>query len=999
MKRIETNNNGESAVIKKCLFINKQGYYWYSTFNGLMKIYGRDQFFIPYNHPDSLDIPITHDILESSRNVLWAATKQGVFYKDLTTGREQWLSINLIHGGTGETVEITSIFEDSKQNIWFGSNDRYIFKYTSGMLKTFTISDFSHGSENMTIVSEEPNGSLIIRRHNHWYSLRNDIIKVISEPNYNKYKNMATLSFKKNQFFGQEKGGTYSYDNQKYSYHYNAIIDKFIVEIPFQQRNLFKYSNEKGDIEIWLKDNSTLSKLYFTRNKEAIILRKEKKIEHNTYLWDFDFFKDDIITLNEYGFSIFRSKKDYFKTYLKDNFPISTRQFYKDKHGGVIVSTYSGFFRKEINEDTFKPLVLSPIGKVEKLRNVLIGYHFINDSIAIGYGYSRELYQINFNSKVYKLLSKPEDLNWSKYGNIQDIEPIDDNKLYIGGSNGLFEYDINKHKFTDRNTLSTQVNLKNHVIKDILLNKERKELWIGTENNGLYLKKFDVDSIYHFTKNNPDLPICSNKIELIIQDKNGFIWVGTDNGLQKIDPVTLTSENKSKNKGFKNQFIVGMLEDRENNNLWLGTYNGLVCYNTVSEKISDFFEFDGISNNEFNAKSSFKYNDSTFYFGSINGITKFNPKVVTIDDDKPILSLTKISHFDTESKKRKEQIFGINNRTQFELPYNQNYLTLHFAINDIPGSEKCSYLYKIKEINDEWVNLEDINQIQLQGLRAGMYTLLVKGYDSKSKETNNLTYTIEVQEVFYKTSWFRFFVLVLVITIIFVGAYYKNRQLKSKFKIQNRMKQLEARSFRALMNPHFIFNSLNGIQSTMITKGELAANKYIIAFSRLMRLILDTNNFEYVLLKNEISYIEAYLELESIRLDNNLEYHLIIGENVEVDLIKIPNMLIQPIVENAIIHGLLPKKDNRVLKVIFNNSQNDFIIQVEDNGVGRKVAEENKLKRKNIHQSWSSKISQERIDISNTINEHNISIQTIDLYENLSPAGTKVILRFSENRK
>ncbi|WP_299112641.1 histidine kinase [uncultured Winogradskyella sp.] len=703
---------------------------------------------------------------------------------------------------------------------------------------------------------------------------------------------------------------------------------------------------------------------------------------------------NNIITISSDGINIYNYKNNNFKTYFQKNDNTSTRDFFKDSKGDLYVFTYSGFFKKNADENNFKPFIFSSLNDKRQPKDFLYGYYPINDTLALGYGFAKKLFTINFKSKTFEPISYPETLNWRPYTEHSDIESIDQDRYYLAGTNGLFEYNIKTNTFIDRNQLSETVNLKNHKINDVYFNKNENTLWLGTQSLGLFFKNLNTGEVCNFAEDNANFPICSNNVIYIMQDKNDMVWVGTAKGLQKINPITLASENMSKNKGFKNQHIVGILEDEYNNNLWLSTYNGLICYNTVTEEVSDFFESDGISNNEFNAKSFYKANDTTFYFGGISGVTMFNPNQLLISNNKPKISLTKVSRFDKEHNKKKAFIYGLSDLSQFRLPYNQNYITLFFAINDVPNLEKCTYEYKIEEIKNEWISIGNFNQIQLQGLRADDYNISVRGYNSKGKLTNTLTYKVKVDEVFYKTNWFIILVIALLISLSLLWAYFLRKRIIANYETQNKLKQLEARSLRALMNPHFIFNALNGIQSIMITKGEKAVNKYISTFSKLMRFTLDTNDFEYVHLEKEITYLNTYLEIEKYRLNDNLNYEIITEGYLDIKHIKIPNMILQPIVENAIVHGLTPKKTNRTITIKFKKLSEDFIIEVEDNGVGRKAAEENKSKIKNQYQSWSSSITKDRIAISNKVNTYKISMDIDDLYHENQPSGTKVVLRF-----
>ena len=175
---------------------------------------------------------------------------------------------------------------------------------------------------------------------------------------------------------------------------------------------------------------------------------------------------------------------------------------------------------------------------------------------------------------------------------------------------------------------------------------------------------------------------------------------------------------------------------------------------------------------------------------------------------------------------------------------------------------------------------------------------------------------------------------------------------------------MEAKALRAQMNPHFMFNALNGLQSTMILKGEREANKYLGSFSKLLRSSLDMSNSDTISLAEEIDYLNAYLNLEKLRQARELTGEIkVIPEDLEIEDIQIPCMLFQPIIENAIMHGLSPKRDgDATIDVLFTEEHGQLVGSVIDNGIGREAAAKLKEKNRKNHKSWATHIMKERIE-------------------------------------
>ena len=193
------------------------------------------------------------------------------------------------------------------------------------------------------------------------------------------------------------------------------------------------------------------------------------------------------------------------------------------------------------------------------------------------------------------------------------------------------------------------------------------------------------------------------------------------------------------------------------------------------------------------------------------------------------------------------------------------------------------------------------------------------------------------------------------------------------------MNDLELKALKSQMNPHFIFNTLNGLQSIMFTKNEMEINNYFIKFSKLLRTTLDILNSDKVTLYKEINYLKSYIELEQTRKINNFSYSITIDELIDLKSIEIPVMLLQPLVENAIEHGINKIKQPGELKIEIKQNDNYFIIAIEDNGNGintEKLNPKNYLKEEN---SYACKIIKDRIKIMNIINKNKYKIEWVNL--------------------
>jgi sensor histidine kinase YesM len=212
--------------------------------------------------------------------------------------------------------------------------------------------------------------------------------------------------------------------------------------------------------------------------------------------------------------------------------------------------------------------------------------------------------------------------------------------------------------------------------------------------------------------------------------------------------------------------------------------------------------------------------------------------------------------------------------------------------------------------------------------------------------------------------------------------------------------ELELRTLQLQMNPHFIFNALNSIQSFVMTHDAITANSYLSKFANLIRMFLDSSRSKYTSLQEEIKLLNIYIEMESLRFEDKFDFTIEVDQDVN-KYIEIPTMILQPFVENAINHGLRYKRMKGVLKIHFYYSKDHLICRMEDNGVGRKVAKEIQSKTRKGYKSQGLKITSERLVTYNTINESNIGFSVVDLvtdlHEGNGDRGTVVEVRFPLN--
>jgi LytS/YehU family sensor histidine kinase len=200
------------------------------------------------------------------------------------------------------------------------------------------------------------------------------------------------------------------------------------------------------------------------------------------------------------------------------------------------------------------------------------------------------------------------------------------------------------------------------------------------------------------------------------------------------------------------------------------------------------------------------------------------------------------------------------------------------------------------------------------------------------------------------------------------------------------------------MNPHFIFNCLTAIQHFINQEDVYSANMYLSNFSRLIRKTLDLSGEQYITLDKEVAYLQNYIELEKMRFQDKFTFTLRVADDLDIFGAIVPPMLLQPIIENAIRHGLRNRDGNEgVLTILFAKDQNTLVCTIDDNGIGIKKASEMKTNTHVEYQSKGMKLTESRINAINMLSDKKILINSKDKYDNAGKAsGTLVTVVFEQ---
>jgi len=236
-----------------------------------------------------------------------------------------------------------------------------------------------------------------------------------------------------------------------------------------------------------------------------------------------------------------------------------------------------------------------------------------------------------------------------------------------------------------------------------------------------------------------------------------------------------------------------------------------------------------------------------------------------------------------------------------------------------------------------------------------------------------------------------------LITLLIIIAIFSIFIIKTLYSIKKKNKKIALQSLRREMNPHFIFNSLNSVNQFIAQNNELEANKYLTSYSKLMRNIMENSNKDFIKLTQELEQLKEYLGLEELRFQDKFSYFIEVDENLDTDATYIPNMLIQPNLENAIWHGLRYKEEKGFLRLSVKQFNDKIIVTIEDNGIGLKQSTDSKTENQKLHKSRGLTNTKDRILLLNKL--YSVSIE-LKIFEKRKPeTGVIVKLIFPKNIK
>lgn len=498
--------------------------------------------------------------------------------------------------------------------------------------------------------------------------------------------------------------------------------------------------------------------------------------------------------------------------------------------------------------------------------------------------------------------------------NDKNITPI--KRIYGSGEarftryykNILFSSGFNNvQRHNPESMLTTKV-YTNPSVRDLFV---RKDTLFSFHNNMLMYYDIKVDNFLAYSLKKP----FSHKITSILEAENETYLGIEDKGVWLF-----------KNRNFKklvnndDGFVTSL--KMHNKNIW-GLNNGrLVTYtkNDSSYIKKDYNYINGVKENEIKA---IHIEGSSVYLGSNNGLER----VSKTNFNTPASSTIYIKQLQINQQEVESISYTYSNDTN---------ISLDIGAIDFFSEERNTFQYRLMPIQSEWVGT-NTGAISFFDLQPNNYTLTIRRQDNL--DLNPLEIPINISPRWNQRLWFKVLsVLCLASLAVALGMWLskrRNENRNQKVIQEKELAQLQLKALRSQMNPHFVFNSLNAIQYFINQNDTETSDAYLVKFSRLIRQFFELSKEQKITVKEEIALLDNYLQLEQLRFKDKLSYHIIPPKDTADLNLNIPTMLIQPIVENAVNHGIFNKETNGNVTIDFERiNKKTLEVTITDDGVG-----------------------------------------------------------------
>lgn len=978
-----------------------------------------------FSMSDGLPSNIVHDIFEDSRGLVWLATDAGLFE---FVGEEIKFRKELSRL-QGESVN--SICEDGKGNLWFSTRGVGLCKFDGRKLSIIQLDSIAEenditcllripASENLIIGSSE--GIFVYQEHD---SKMNQVGNSFKKP-------VLKIRQCQNVFFANSftQKGNFKYEIEADKpCEYSDVGNLPIVQLGLQDNistlkavlnsskpfTLQTNSGKKLVCDVTEVEESERLGFYLLRYFEKDVEKQKvirltrdllsdlsEEMSLDNYIIHSIFLRKghDELWLGTHNYGLFQLRNTKF-AYLNSEFLGFENSLLQDavcdKQGNVIVASTNEI--RLLKESKIKHSIIASDfcrfcnGEYKCIKEFLIYKLGVDKDNLVWISTNKGFFTFNTNSFQLKYIGITPANNFV-FTDDDELLCFWQNQLKFYTKHGL---NLQKPIFSFPKSLS--IGISKMIVAD-------STIWISTRQKGIL--RFENNKFRVFNRKNSNIHNVINDI-LVLPDS--FIIAGGNNGLiykieNKPNGIAVIDSISSLD-GLVGTSICG-IQYLLDGSLWCGTNMGAHRFEYNSWRTDTDLRFKFWNSND-------GYYDQTGATSIIdenqNIWVKTKSRLLKIEtdlgkrkiiDSKISLKSIRINHEDWVSDSTHLDIWTNAPIEPIHFKYGENDLTFTFGIDFCQNSSNVRFRYFLDGFDDKWSKWSKSPEATYSHLPSGDYVLKVEGKHLSEEVIIPYLFHITVKTPWWKRWWFILFSSLFLVGNIYFAmwlyAYFIRKREKARTKQFNRVIGLKMKSLQNQLDPHFIFNALNSIQSYILEEQKENALGYLSDFSNVLRKKIDNANKDLISLSDEIAYLQLYLKLEKMRFSDKFSYQIKVNSSINPYKYKLPPMLIQPFLENAIKYGLAGSEKKGILDVSFVLEQDGYLrCVIIDNGVGRKKArgllEDSNIK---LHHKTLS-ITKDRIKLLNKVQNngrvYGYSIEDLVNGDGF-PNGTKVDIGF-----
>ncbi len=949
-----------------CAFKDKSSRLWFGG-DGLMVCNPSEEKFICYRHGKYNSNGLTNNditaITQDENGLMWIGTRQGLFLFDEATKK----FTPFLHDTTGSTLEvyrrnrIIDMVPDLKGNIWMTTIDGlHQFSIIDHQFNTFltdTIASARTGN-HISALLFDPEGRL-------WLSIMNS--------------------------------GICFFDTAKKEFTFPPAIQNIFG---VGSKNILKIAKAE-DGRMWFATTYEGVRIVDTKDSSVVSYRHDifdsKSLSDNqtTTLFEDQSGMMWVGTAGR-GVDCISKRPDKFYSYtLQPGKPNSLCEndissVCETSDGDLWIGSNKGLMLFSRKENEFKCFYHDDKNNNSLSHNVV--YAVATDAsgnLWMGTENGLNLF-IPSTGKWKHYFNNEKDPNSLPGPGVFDVVVNSKNEIWLGTSGGIAMFNPVTEEFSCQYN-NDKIGKLLRAFYPVYFEDSRKMKWVSTGRSGFYQLDSALNIIHWYRK--PD-GFDGSTVHQFAEDKMGNIIIAADDGLYWWDcKKSVLNKFKSGEQSLNTDIkTIAVADDRS---LWAGTGMGLIQVILNSENeitgVINFSHADGLQSNIFNYKAAKRLKSGELFFGGNNGFNLFNPARIIFNKTPPVVQLSSFKVFD-----RTISLHNLNSGKDIELGHDMNFFSFEMAALSFDHPEKNQFAYQLEGFDKEMIYCGSNHTATYTNVPPGNYILhIIASNNDGLWNKEGAKVAINIQPPYWNTNWFRLLIISLLGGIAYFIYFRRIRKVKREEELKREItKQIaEARltALRAQMNPHFIFNSLNSIQHFISESEKENALKYLSKFSKLIRLVLQGAGKNMITIADEEAMLGFYLELEALRFSNKFEYEILVDNGIVKDITEIPTMLLQPFVENAIIHGLLNKPDRGKLEVSIQKNNSGLMCIIEDNGIGRTAATAIKNKKLLRNESLGMKLTTERMQMLERISGKRVFIKVIDLNDEKGvSSGTRV---------